>query len=128
MQLLTFLVAALASAQAAVPILVNLAVESHVGVDCPGIRGRWPANTLFCGSPKPPGNNVWAPSCDQKLTVNYRGKSVTCVISFQASGVGLTNGAYVELEPKAYKVITGSTSGGQIHGATCTGVCNVARN
>ncbi|KDO34640.1 hypothetical protein SPRG_00702 [Saprolegnia parasitica CBS 223.65] len=128
MQLLTLLAAALATVQAAVPILVNLAVESHVGVDCPGIRGRWSASTLFCGSPKPPGANVYTPSCDKSMAVSYLGKKVTCVISFQASGVGLTKGAYVELEPKAYKVLTGTTNGGQLKGATCTGVCNVARN
>ncbi|OQS02255.1 hypothetical protein THRCLA_05351 [Thraustotheca clavata] len=111
-----------------VPILVNLAVPSHVGVDCPGIQSRWPAGTYFCGSPKPPGSNVYTPSCDQKMTVSYQGKSVTCVISFQAAGVGLTTGAYVELVPEAYAVLTGSTYGGQFTGATCTGVCNIARN
>ncbi|OQS06421.1 hypothetical protein THRCLA_01545 [Thraustotheca clavata] len=111
-----------------VPILVNLAVPSHVGVDCPGIQSRWPTGTYFCGSPKPPGSNVYTPSCDQKMTVSYQGKSVTCVISFQAAGVGLTTGAYVELAPEAYAVLTGSTYGGQFTGATCTGVCNVARN
>ncbi|OQR82160.1 hypothetical protein THRCLA_23235 [Thraustotheca clavata] len=128
MKFLAVVLASLAAVQASVPILANLAVESHVGVDCPGIRSRWPASTYFCGSPKPPGKNIYTPSCDKKMTVSYKGKSVTCVISFQASGVGLTTGAYVELQPKAYKVLTGSTSGGQLHGGTCSGVCNVARS
>ncbi|OQS03016.1 hypothetical protein THRCLA_04662, partial [Thraustotheca clavata] len=111
-----------------IPILVNLAVPSHVGVDCPGIQSRWPTGTYFCGSPKPPGANVSTPSCDQNMAVSYQGKSVTCVISFQAAGVGLTTGAYVELVPEAYAVLTNSTYGVQFTGATCTGVCNVARN
>ncbi|KDO18984.1 hypothetical protein SPRG_15775 [Saprolegnia parasitica CBS 223.65] len=110
------------------PILINLAVPDHVGVDCPGIKSRHPAGTLFCGSPKPPGANVYEPSCDKSMTITYKGKSVTCVISFQATGVGLTTGAYVEIVPEAYKVLTGETYGGQLHGGTCTGVCNVARS
>ncbi|OQR92225.1 hypothetical protein ACHHYP_03934 [Achlya hypogyna] len=110
-----------------VPIVVNLAVPSHVGVDCPGIQSRFPPGTYFCGSPKPPGANVWAPSCDESMTISYNGKSVTCVISFQATGVGITTGAYVEIVPDAYAVLTGATYGGQFH-ATCTGRCNVARN
>ncbi|OQR89286.1 hypothetical protein ACHHYP_06372 [Achlya hypogyna] len=88
-----------------VPILINLAVSSHVGVDCPGIQSRFPAGH----------------------ELNYNGKSVTCIISFQATGVGLTTGAYVEIVPEAYKVLTGETYGGQLTGGTCTGVCNVAR-
>ncbi|KDO32022.1 hypothetical protein SPRG_03239 [Saprolegnia parasitica CBS 223.65] len=109
-----------------VPIIVNLAVPDHVGVDCPGIQSRWPAGTVFCGSPKPPGAG-WAPSCDQKMTISYQGKASTCVISFQASGVGITNGAYVEIVPTGYMQLTGASYGGQFP-ATCTGTCNVARN
>ncbi len=109
-----------------VPIIVNLAVPDHVGVDCPGIQSRWPTGTVFCGSPKPPGAG-WAPSCDHKMTISYKGKSATCVISFQASGVGITNGAYVEIVPEGYAQLTGATYGGQFP-ATCSGTCNVARN
>jgi len=110
------------------PILINLAVPDHVGVDCPGIQSRFPAGTLFCGSPKPPGANVFTPSCDKSMTISYKGKSVTCVISFQASGVGLTKDAYVEIVPEAYKVLTGETNGGQLFGGTCTGTCNIVRS
>nr|AIG56061.1 secreted protein [Achlya hypogyna] len=101
-----------------VPILINLAVSSHVGVDCPGIQSRFPAAAR--------GQHLRT-VMRQGHELNYNGKSVTCIISFQATGVGLTTGAYVEIVPEAYKVLTGETYGGQLTGGTCTGVCNVAR-